>query len=389
MSFLCADESGTIAWYDIRTRSLHASWKAHRREINQVASGGEQLCLAASRDLSLSLWRLSASRSGDGETAAESSATEVARRLDAHTLNISCCDLSEDGTIAVSGSKDTFVSAWDPHAGLTRLARNSAARNTVTCLKLFPGSSSSRAVVAQGSEDLRVRLWDCRTMGSASATAGARAVLTLHGALEGYVYFPLSIDVHENGRYVLTSSRGVGGLGGEARVWDVRSPAKPLASAPAASGSAEPQLPSLDFSGEWSVEDGSVTGLVGRGARVGEYEGHSSDAGACCWVPPAVCDSSGIPTGSFVTASTDSTVRLWSVREGSDGHVRSSETGESAECVSRYVDPDAKFCSMGWAGSSDALVVGAHGGGFSVLRPVDGLLRLAALSHDDPAEGEE
>jgi WD40 repeat protein len=381
MTFLCADETGTIGWYDILSRSMFSSWEAHGREINQIACGGDRLCIGASRDQSLSLWRLPAPGS-DGSASASGSVApvEVARRSRAHTLNVSCCDISDDGTIAVSGSKDTFVCTWDPNSGLERTSRASAARNTVTCLKLLPDSTAARAVVAQGSEDLRVRLWDCRAMG---ASSGAKAVLTLHSVLEGYVYFPLGIDVHENGRYVLTSSRGVGGLGGEARVWDLRNGSRPIA---AASTPAEPQLPSIDFESVWGLDGSRGAGVVSKGTRVGEYEGHTSDAGSCCWVPQAVCDSTGIPSGSFVTASTDSTVRLWSVREGSDGHARSAGTGESAECVSRYVDPDTKFSSMAWAGNSDALVVGSHGGGYSVLRPVDGLLKLAALSADDHSE---
>ena len=55
----------------------------------------------------------------------------------------------------------------------------------VTCLRAFPGSSSAgHCVVAQGSEDLCVRLWDARV---GQGSGFLRSV----GQLAPYVYFPV------------------------------------------------------------------------------------------------------------------------------------------------------------------------------------------------------
>lgn len=59
----------------------------------------------------------------------------------------------------------------------------------------------------QGSEDLKVRLWDPRA-----------GTLRCTSTWEGYVYFPLCLDVSPDEHSVLTSSKGFGGVGCEAKV---------------------------------------------------------------------------------------------------------------------------------------------------------------------------
>ena len=66
--------------------------------------------------------------------------------------------------------------------------------------------------IVQGSEDLKLRMWDCR-----DSSIEAAATLT------GYVYFPLCIDVVTDENYVCTGSKGFDGVGCELRVWDMRS----------------------------------------------------------------------------------------------------------------------------------------------------------------------
>jgi len=81
-------------------------------------------------------------------------------------------------------------------------------RNVVTSVQWLPQGSSS---VAQTSEDLTVRIWDSR-----------QSLLQCSRTLRGYVYFPLCIDVHEEGNLLLTGSKGFNGNGGEATLWDLR-----------------------------------------------------------------------------------------------------------------------------------------------------------------------
>ena len=359
-TFVACDAAGTIAWYDAPGRKLLKSWNAHEKGINDAACAvtpSGTLCVAASRDHSLSLWRL-----GDEEAAC--------RREAAHKLNVSCVDIASDASLVVSGSKDTFVRAWDPSRGLAPLGRGSASRNTVTCLRLMPGSTASRAVVAQGSEDLKVRLWDLR----AAASSGAGAVLSVGRQLAGYVYFPLHVDVHPNGRHLLTSSRGVGGLGAEARVWDVRMPSEPVS----ASGA------DVASSAWWDAEAAPADAGLGPGVQVGEYLGHEEDAAGCGWVPPALASSLGLQ-GSFATASKDRTVRLWQVRPGQDGGVLTSGE-ESDECVFRHVDGAAgAFTSLAWLRGGDRsggdVVAGNEDGSLRLLRlEADGELRMVAES---------
>ena len=40
--------------------------------------------------------------------------------------------------------------------------------------------------------------------------------------LDDYIYFPLAIDVHSSGHYILTSSKGFDSNGCEGKLWDIR-----------------------------------------------------------------------------------------------------------------------------------------------------------------------
>ena len=113
--------------------------------------------------------------------------------------------VAEDGQQALSGSRDCSLRHWDLATGATK-GRCHLEQNVVTCLKWVPGETS---LVAQGSEDLRLRLWDVRTLSRPAAV------------LENeYVYFPLCCDC--SGPYVLTGSNGFNSVGCELRLWDRR-----------------------------------------------------------------------------------------------------------------------------------------------------------------------
>ena len=108
---------------------------------------------------------------------------------------------------------------WDAERGVC-LGKNQIARNLVTSLRVLPaagdGGSTGSSVLVQGGEDLRLRIWDVRAAGGAVAT-----IRQAHAA-EGYVYFPVSMDVSSDGRFVLTGSQGFNSVGAEARLWDLR-----------------------------------------------------------------------------------------------------------------------------------------------------------------------
>jgi len=130
---------------------------------------------------------------------------EAALTLRGHELSVMAVAVAEDGQQALSGSRDCSLRHWDLATGATK-GRCHLEQNVVTCLKWVPGETS---LVAQGSEDLRLRLWDVRTLSRPAAV------------LENeYVYFPLCCDC--SGPYVLTGSNGFNSVGCELRLWDRR-----------------------------------------------------------------------------------------------------------------------------------------------------------------------
>ncbi|KAG5192412.1 WD40-repeat-containing domain protein [Tribonema minus] len=204
------------------------------------------LAYSASRDTTLAQWG-----QGEGPLAT----------YRGHTLTVSALDLSADETHLWSGSRDTSVRLWDVSTGQQR-GMVATPRNLVTCLKCMPGEEGTNVVV-QGGEDLKLRLWDFRTPSSVPAQT-----------LDGFVYFPLCLDVSEDGNYLLTGSKGFNSVGCEGRLWDRR------------------------------------TGQV-----VQEYNGHAQDVTACLLAPAALAASSG---GAVITASKDQTIkaRVWGRESG-------------------------------------------------------------------------
>jgi len=101
-----------------------------------------------------------------------------------------------------SGSRDSSVRIWDVSESRCISSRH-LSRNVVTCAASVPGEP----LVWQGSEDLRLRLWDTRILQPAAT-------------LEGYVYFPLTCAA--DGNICLTGSNGFDGSGCELRIWDRR-----------------------------------------------------------------------------------------------------------------------------------------------------------------------
>ena len=127
-------------------------------------------------------------------------------------------------------------SLWDVNSA-QQVASNATARNLVTALRWLPGEMA----VLQGSEDLRLRLWDIRTSNAASMQ------LQIRGSFVGHSNIPMDVDVSTDGvcgapvcflcdicRLVmswfpyfvgltfLSCHKGFDGNGCEVRVWDRR-----------------------------------------------------------------------------------------------------------------------------------------------------------------------
>ena len=190
--WLSCSEDKTVALVDWTAGRVVHSWRGHQKGVHRVvACPNGNVILSGSRDTTVRVWRR-------GQA-------EAALTLRGHELSVMAVAVAEDGQQALSGSRDCSLRHWDLATGATK-GRCHLEQNVVTCLKWVPGETT---LVAQGSEDLRLRLWDVRTLSRPAAV------------LENeYVYFPLCCDC--SGPYVLTGSNGFNSVGCELRLWDRR-----------------------------------------------------------------------------------------------------------------------------------------------------------------------
>jgi WD40 repeat protein len=193
---LCAGEDKSIAVMNFATGHIFQKWDhAHERDINALTSPhpANQTFLSASRDKLVKLWQL-----GKDDPLCV---------LRGHNLNVTCVDMSPDGTRAVSGSRDNSVRLWDLNRG-EELMNIEIKLNLVHFCKWLP----QLHLVAQGGEDLTVRLFDVRSEDE----------MTLRHTMTGFDYHPICADVSRNGNYLYTGHNGFNGQGSMLIEWDVR-----------------------------------------------------------------------------------------------------------------------------------------------------------------------
>lgn len=195
--WISCDDSGTIALVRWAAGGGSERWVGHPKSVTRLASAAWlNGVVSASRDTSIRVWH-------------RGSPSAPAAKLDGHDLTVSALAISDShcGRV-VSGSRDSTVRLWDASIA-SCVSSVYIARNVVTCAA-WGGEGSQ--FVWQGSEDLRLRLWDIRAMAKPSVT------------LEGYTCFPMCISSYE--QKCVTGSNGFsgGGDGGgcELRIWDLR-----------------------------------------------------------------------------------------------------------------------------------------------------------------------
>ena len=301
----------------------------------QLAVASKPICSVASTDAGVVMY---GTRDGQVHLAGVDSAPS----LHSHTLSATAVGFAAGGQLALSGSRDGTVAVHDVQSG-ARTAEMSAPRNLVTCAEWLPAGSCSASgadVIVQGAEDLKVRVWDVRAAVPAPALE-----------LEGYVYFPLDLACAADGVRVLTCSKGFNGLGGEARLWDLRAPEAPVTG----DGAAEqaPASTPLAASQQWSEPC------------------HEGDAAACTWLLPAACASAGHASQDlFATAGKDGVLA-----------VRDAENPSSVLATFTRKGPG------GWMGlhANEQGLVAGHFDGSAVCLRFDGGDSLSVLAESAAA----
>ncbi|CAM9598490.1 unnamed protein product, partial [Scytosiphon promiscuus] len=248
------------------------------------------------------------------------SSSTALRVFEGHDLACTAVALSEDEMTLWSGSRDTSVRAWDVQTGQCTSSAK-VPRNLVTCLQHLSGGSSS-SVVAQGGEDLRLRVWDAREHG-----------LRPSMSIEGFTFFPLCLDSSKDGHQIITSCKGFNGSGCETKLWDLRHARTP----------------------------------------VREYTGHTQDATSCVFVEPQEEPCQGDKTeqrraggeggsGGFnhacpkscspapyrmiATASKDGTIKVYDLESGNilANHAELDCGGYTGLALAPHPDPSKTEC---------------------------------------------
>ena len=176
----CSDDNQICAfnWREAveNYASLKKSYlKGHSKAVNKVCAR-KNIIFSVSRDLSLKIWNLETS-------------SLVSDVPNCHTLNISALAATKDGSSVASGARDYSVKIRSTES-CQILREYSSPRNIVTCLQF---DRVNESLLYQGAEDLCLRVYDIRSSSPNPAKQ-----------LTGYLYFPISLDVHSDGNYLVT-----------------------------------------------------------------------------------------------------------------------------------------------------------------------------------------
>jgi WD40 repeat protein len=201
-SIVVGSEEGMLVRVDGSTGEILQQWQGlHTRDINKVMfNAATGMAFTCSRD---KLVR----------------AVAIGREADrpltfaGHDLVVTCVAPRHDGRHVVSGSRDNTFRLWDVEQE-TLIASQDRKLNVIhSCAWV-----EELGIVAQGGEDLAIRLWDFRASGK---DCGG---LSLSNSIENFDYHPVCMALLDDGvgTTLVTGHNGFNGTGAMVSTWDLR-----------------------------------------------------------------------------------------------------------------------------------------------------------------------
>lgn len=153
---LSGDHEGKVKFWQTNFNNLNII-NAHREMVRDIAfSPNDTKFVTASDDGTLKIWNFN-------------DATEE-RSLTGHGWDVKCADWHPALGLIASGSKDNLVKLWDPRSPGKCVATLHGFKNTVTRTKFQP--TGGRNMLASSSRDQTARILDLRTMTDVAVLRG-------------------------------------------------------------------------------------------------------------------------------------------------------------------------------------------------------------------------
>jgi WD40 repeat protein len=188
-------------------------WKAHQGDVNRmVFHQGSGVLYSASRDKTAKGWSTKAliETMEGGTSTTEEFKPPLLGTFEGHSLNITGLTVSPDGRRLATGSRDNSTRLWDTET-FDCLSTQDVKLNIVHWVLWMEGLGA----VAQGGEDLTIRLWDFRSSNGNS--------LSLSKTYGNFDYHPICVTPHTTQDYtIFTGHNGFNGRGCMLLEWDLR-----------------------------------------------------------------------------------------------------------------------------------------------------------------------